>query len=147
MLSTIQKGSLAEKIVEASLIYYGACPYIPSIASSETDLIAEYEGRVYKLQVKSSFSKAGRLRVDTRRPSAKGRTYSAEAFDILAVVDLATKKVAYISRCDIPTERFRFFTTTEYKLQGKHANYTPMMLEDYLDLHSALRRCVKENAS
>ncbi|MFW5434291.1 hypothetical protein [Paenibacillus apiarius] len=146
MLSTSQKGALAEKVVETRIIECDAFPFLPSVSAGETDIIAEYRGNIYKIQVKSRYPENGRLLVDTRRPSAKKRTYSSGAFDILAVVDLSSNRVAFIDRDTIPSERFRFFITKDYNLQGKPAEYVPLMFDDFLDFRKAVERLTKHVA-
>lgn len=138
LLTTDQKGTAAEKIIEADLLLVGASTYKPSLSTSPCDMIVEYGGGLYKIQVKAGTQKRGRLQIDTRSPSAKGRKYTPDSYSILAAVDLLTRRVAYVSRHEIATERFRFFFTREYDLRGKPSNYVPLFFDEYLDFDRAV---------
>ncbi|WP_375163023.1 group I intron-associated PD-(D/E)XK endonuclease [Paenibacillus sp. SC116] len=138
--SPTRKGAWAEKLVEQRLIKAGVNPFIPSIENGIIDLIAEYEGRLYKIQVKGSHSVNGSLPVETRRPSAKNRKYTNNDYDILAAVDLDTEEVAFVSNKDVGVRQTTLYKIDKPSSQGKPRNYKYIMFYEHTDFCEVVTR-------
>jgi hypothetical protein len=89
-------GHAGEKIVLADLILKNFFPFTAELPSSTVDLIALKNNITYRIQVKTStFDDYGKMKVGNLDK------YSKDQFDILAVVDLKSKNIAYIKWSDI----------------------------------------------
>lgn len=101
-----QRGSVAEKYVEIDLINKGYFPYSPVLDNTECDLIADVNGRLVKLQIKSSQTLTdGAISFDISRPSAKLPHYSKDDFDVLVLYDSVENKIAYLPWKTLPHKR------------------------------------------
>ncbi len=84
-LTTDQKGEIAVLKVREEALRKGAVVSIPSIPA-RYDLILDYQGRLYRAQVKYAESKSpnsqGAVRVDLRR---RKRLYTHDEIDLLLV--------------------------------------------------------------
>jgi PD-(D/E)XK endonuclease len=73
MASLKQKGDLAELKVAADLIERGCKLSIPFGEDCDYDLIADYEGRLHRVQVKFTESDGSRILIRCRSPFANER--------------------------------------------------------------------------
>jgi PD-(D/E)XK endonuclease len=96
-----QKGDLAELKVAADLIERGCKISIPFGEDSDYDLIADFEGRLHRVQVKFTKSDGSIVLVRCRSHSlTKGKVrttkhYSSEMVDWIAVYDAAGDRCYY----------------------------------------------------
>jgi hypothetical protein len=101
MPSLKQKGDLAELKVAADLIGRGCRLSIPFGEDSDYDLIADFEGRLHRIQVKFTESNGARILVRCRSHSiTKGRVrqtkhYTASMVDWIAVYDRTSDRCYY----------------------------------------------------
>jgi PD-(D/E)XK endonuclease len=127
-------GAIAEYRIVADLIKRGYTPFSPLLENTECDLVVDVNGDLLKIQIKSSSSDGDKIKVDLTRPSSKNQYYSKEDFDILAIYDHTTEKVAYINWSDLPHKRSVTlrFTDTENSngFVGKHGR---KYFNDYLE--------------
>jgi hypothetical protein len=98
-------GAIAELRVTADLIAKGYMTYSPTMENTECDLVVEVEGHLFKLQIKSAHSDGEKIKVDLKRSSAKDKFYTKEDFDILAIYDSTTGKIAYLAWSRLPYKR------------------------------------------
>jgi hypothetical protein len=65
---------------------------------SDIDIIAEYEGNLYKIQVKTCSSKNGRAELVLRScgPNGYNKTYSAGSIDIFALYIMDKDLILYV---------------------------------------------------
>lgn len=101
MASLKQKGDLAELKVAADLIARGCSLSIPFGEDSSYDLIADFDGRLHRVQVKFTRSDGHIVRVLCRSHSiTKGKVrqtkrYTAAMVDWIAVYDLTSDRCYY----------------------------------------------------
>jgi hypothetical protein len=101
MASLKKKGDLAELKVAANLVARGCELSIPFGEDSNYDLIADYEGRLHRVQVKYTRSNGQFLRVRCRSHSiTKGKIrqtkhYTAEMVDWITVYDATSDRCYY----------------------------------------------------
>lgn len=126
------KGLAAEKLVEADLIIQGKEVLYPSSSISTYDLLTNVGGNFLKLQVKSSYEDNGIITVDARRPSAKTRQYTDGDYDLLAVVDLKSRKVCYIPYDEVSTGR------VSVDMTGGRSRRCRFIFEDYQQIKEAV---------
>lgn len=130
MLSTQAKGVASEKLVEVDLILQGFDTFQPASQELPYDLIAQKDGKFYKIQVKMGQKKQeNRIYVDARKGSAKERHYDHSDYDVLAVVDLEHKKVAYIPKNKINVTAI-LWTTDEINTNGFHKKHIPLKFHE-----------------
>jgi hypothetical protein len=102
MASLKKKGDLAELKVAADLVARGCELSIPFGEDSSYDLIADYEGRLHRVQVKYTASDGQVVVVRCRSHSiTKGKVrrtkiYTAAMVDWIAVFDATTERCYYV---------------------------------------------------
>ena|ERR1700761_1353085 len=102
MASLKTKGDLAELKVAADLVARGCRLSIPFGEDCDYDLVADYEGRLHRVQVKSEQSDGRFVRVRCRSHSmTKGKVratkhYTAAMVDWIAVHDATTARCYYV---------------------------------------------------
>lgn len=104
-ISDIQAGKAGEYLVCADLILKGYVAY-PSEQGLHYDLVFDYEGKLFRIQVKTTRkplpTPQRKIRTEKylfhiRRCGKKGRQhYSNKDIDIIAIVALDTKTIGYI---------------------------------------------------
>jgi PD-(D/E)XK endonuclease len=102
MASLKQKGDLAELKIAADLIARGCRLSIPFGEDHNYDLIADYEGRLHRIQVKYSKSDGRIVVVRCQSHSLTGgrvrstKRYTAATIDWIAVYDPTTDRCYYV---------------------------------------------------
>jgi hypothetical protein len=97
-----KKGDMAELRVAADLVQRGCKLSIPFGEDCDYDLIADYEGRLHRVQVKFSKSDGRVITVRTRSHSlTKGKIrrtkiYTSKTVDWIAVYDTTTDRCYYV---------------------------------------------------
>jgi len=100
------RGAVAEKSVEIDLIKRGFIPYSPVLENTTCDLVVDVNGRLVKVQVKSSqMVTEGSISFDITRPSAKNPHYNKDDFDVLALYDTFKNEIAYLPWRNLPHKR------------------------------------------
>src|SRR4051812_37653001 len=91
-LTTDQKGQIALVKVQMQALRKGATVYLPTTPCLRCDLVLDYQGKLYRTQVKYADAKCpharGAVRVDLRR---RKRRYTQDEIDVLLV---------YVARID-----------------------------------------------
>jgi PD-(D/E)XK endonuclease len=101
MASLKRKGDLAELKVAADLISRGCRISIPFGEDCDYDLIADYEGRLHRVQVKHACSDGQIVLVRCRSHSLTNgkvrvtKSYTAEMVDWIAVYDCTSERCFY----------------------------------------------------
>src|SRR3954453_17438226 len=101
MASLKRKGDLAELKIAADLIDRGCRISIPFGEDSDYDLIADYEGRLHRVQVKYTQSDGQIIALRCRTHSLTNgkvratKLYTSVMIDWLAVYDATTKRCFY----------------------------------------------------
>lgn len=127
-------GAAAELKVTANLIQRGYFPYQPVMDNTECDLVVDANGHLYKIQVKSAYSDGEKIKVELTRSSAKNRFYSKEDFDVLAIVDSTTSKIAYLVWANIPHKKCITLRLTETNItNGFTDKYGRFFFDDLSD--------------
>lgn len=136
MISTIgANGTAAEYIVAADLMLKGYSPYWPSLENTECDLVVDIDGRLIRVQVKSGHSDDYCLKVDLRRPSAKSKYYEKDAFELLAICDLSSGKLAYFHWPTLPNKSFITLRKVETNYSnGFKERHGTLMFADYSEI-------------
>jgi hypothetical protein len=97
-----RKGSLGELKVAADLVARGCTIYLPFGEDSDYDLIADYRGRLHRVQVKYTESDGQVVVVRCRSHSLtngrvrKSKTYTAAMVDWVAAYDRTTDRCYYV---------------------------------------------------
>lgn len=92
-----RKGYSAEHFVVYDLIEKDFIPCMPTIPSSEFDIIAVKGDVRIKIQVKSSAFKDNRMKVDLRKSKGSAsRNYTEDDIDCYAIFDRENRDVAYL---------------------------------------------------
>lgn len=110
MASLKKKGDLAELKVAADLVARGCELSIPFGEDSSYDLVADFEGRLHRVQVKFTRSDGQVVRVGCRSHSlTNGRVrrtkhYTVAMVDWIAVYDLTTDRCYYVPSWILGTE-------------------------------------------
>jgi hypothetical protein len=105
-----QKGDLAELKVAADLIDRGCRISIPFGEDCDYDLIADYEGRLHRVQVKHTRSDGRVVQVRCRSHSLTNgkvratKHYTASMVDWIAVYDCTTERCYYCSSRELGEE-------------------------------------------
>lgn len=103
-------GYAGEQIVSADLILRNFFPFNSELPSSPVDLIALKENNTYRIQVKTAkFNEYGEMRI------ANLNKYNKNEFDILAVVDIKSKNIAYLKWSEV-------FPKYELKLHNRRTD-------------------------
>ena len=111
MASLKQKGDLAELKVAADLIERGCRLSIPFGEDCDYDLIADYEGRLHRIQVKFTESNGSRILIRCRSHSlTKGKVrqtkhYTASMIDWIAVYDRTSDRCYYCPSTELGAGR------------------------------------------
>ena len=111
MASLKQKGDLAELKIAADLIERGCRLSIPFGEDCDYDLIADYEGRLHRIQVKFTASNGSRILIRCRSHSlTKGKVrqtkhYTASMVDWIAVYDRTSDRCYYCPSTELGTGR------------------------------------------
>lgn len=136
MFDEYLKGSASESLVVADLLMQGVEVFTPVALGGNYDLVAILDGELFTIQVKSGTPQDNyRLKADVRRSSNSktGREYKKD-YDILAVVDVDNRKVAYIPKDKMTAKAsITIYTERDFSRKGLHKDYEPMIFEDYLD--------------
>lgn len=131
-LSTQAKGVASEKLVEVDLILQGFDTFQPTSQELPYDLVAQKDNKFHRIQVKMGQKKAkNKIYVDARKGSAKVRNYSDSDYDVLAVVDLETRKVAYIPKEKINVTATLWTENVEY-VNGCSKDYKPNLFDNWI---------------
>lgn len=106
----------------------------PMLPGSPYDLIADVNGERCTIQVKIATHYGDKIRIDYRKSHVKSRTYTREDFDILAVVDLESRRVAYITPdMWLGKTQITMWKNPPKTLNGFGGNRIPVMFEDHLE--------------
>ena len=99
-------GSAGEFIVAADLSALGVLISFPVTTAPRYDLVADYDGRLFRVQVKAKHEARGKVKIPTgsyrdyrhsySRFGSLTRKYQRGDFDIMAAVDNATRVVYYV---------------------------------------------------
>lgn len=101
-MKTTHKGDLGTILVIEDLLQRGLQVALPFSSDCKYDLILDKEGALFRVQVKASTPKKGVLTVKCQSSSSWGakthniHKYTSADIDLLAAVDLNSKKVYYI---------------------------------------------------
>jgi hypothetical protein len=96
-MDTKRKGLIAELKVAARLIETGWRVLYPADESSRYDLVAERDGRFYRIQVKYVTSQKGRLAVNCRSSNNWSvKPYTSEEIDVIAAHDPGSNETYFI---------------------------------------------------
>jgi PD-(D/E)XK endonuclease len=105
------KGDLAEMRVAADLIERGCRLSIPFGEDCDYDLIADYEGRLHRVQVKYTQSDGSTICVRCRSHSLTNgkvrriKRYTAETIDWIAVYDRSSDRCYFVRATELGTGR------------------------------------------
>ncbi len=111
MAALKQKGDLAELKVAADLIERGCRLSIPFGEDCDYDLIADFEGRLHRIQVKFTESNGSRILLRCRLHSlTKGKVrqtkhYTASMVDWIAVYDRTSNRCYYCPSTELGAGR------------------------------------------
>ncbi|MEC3797999.1 group I intron-associated PD-(D/E)XK endonuclease [Bacillus velezensis] len=90
-------GYAAENIVRADLAKKEIVSLSPDIPWTHYDMVADIGGSFVKIQVKTKMSHDGyRMIIDNRKSNGTSRPYTESDYDVLAIVDLENRRVAYL---------------------------------------------------
>ncbi|MFL6977087.1 group I intron-associated PD-(D/E)XK endonuclease [Bacillus inaquosorum] len=90
-------GYAAENIVRADLAKKEIVSLSPDIPWTHYDMVADINGSFVKIQVKTKMEHDGyRMIIDNRKSNGVSRPYTKSDYDILAIVDLESRRVAYL---------------------------------------------------
>lgn len=138
MASLKKKGDLAELKVAADLVARGCELSIPFGEDSSYDLIADFEGRLHRVQVKYAKSDGRVVVVRCRSHSlTKGKVrrtkiYTTAMVDWIAVFDATTDRCYYVPSWMLGAEgRSMFYLRLASSLNGQSRRIRPA--KDYLD--------------
>ena len=135
----VHKRKLAsEKFVEFDLLSKDIMVLKPvSDIVENYDLIAEHNGNLIKVQVKSAVDVDGRMVIDVRRSSkAKSRHYEEGAYDVLAIVNVEKREVCYILQREMTAKSSINVWTcdrSEIPSKGIHKHYVPFVFNEHLE--------------
>lgn len=132
MFNTKLKAVASEKLTEVDLLLKGYETFSPSAYGGDQDLLVMSNGAAYKVQVKSGSVDGNKLRVDIRKSSnAKERHYSEDAYDVLAIVHIESRRVAYISRSDMTAKAsLNLWLDSNIPTKGAHPDYKHLLFDD-----------------
>lgn len=133
MFDTALKGVASEKLVEVDLLLKGFEVFSPSAYGGNFDLLSVKGNDVYRIQVKSATPKDQKMDVDVRRSSVSksGREYDQDGYDVLAIVNLVERKVAYVKRQNMTARSsIKVWLTRDIPTKGRHIGYEPYVFDD-----------------
>lgn len=135
MFNTKLKSVASEKLVEVDLLLKGYEPFSPTAYGGDQDLLVMVNGNPYKIQVKSGTVEDNKIRVDIRKSSnAKERHYNADAYDVLAVVHVEFRRVAYIKRSSMTAKSsINMWLDSNITSKGAHPDYVHLLFDDFLE--------------
>ncbi|QDX93573.1 hypothetical protein EEL30_15485 [Brevibacillus laterosporus] len=128
------KGVAGELLVQFELAMRNISVYPAGTAFSDCDLVAEVDGKLHKIQVKCGSNTRNSNRIETtvkRGTGVKKREYDEDAFDILAVVDLENRKVAFLPRKELGIK-----SSVTLWLEPPSPNSSRLEFKDYLEIAS-----------
>lgn len=125
-----RKGYTGEFLVIADLTERGFITLTPTNPSTVYDLVVEVENGIYKsIQIKSAYEKNGKILINNRKgANANKRHYTSGDYDILAIVNLTQRKVAYI-----PFDQCNKCDMTFYAFRPEKIIKTTRLFDDYLE--------------
>ena len=97
---TTAKGDIGVALVTADLIRHGCIVMAPVSATCPYDLVIEFEGQMYRVQVKYRSIVKGRVEVKPQTASSRFKTVQNKDFDVLAVYCPEINGVAYVAQED-----------------------------------------------
>lgn len=125
-----RKGYSGEYIVISDLTERGlivSTPAVPLVAAYDA-IVDDENGNFRKIQVKSGYEDDGKLSINNRKGAGSAKRHYEEGdYDILAVVNLTTRKVAYI-----PFEECNRCEMTFYTAAPDKVIKTTRLFDDYL---------------
>ncbi|MEC0429347.1 group I intron-associated PD-(D/E)XK endonuclease [Bacillus subtilis] len=87
-------GYAAENIVRADLAKKEIISLSPDIPWTHYDMVADINGSFVKIQVKTKMEHDGyRMIIDNRKSNGISRPYTKSDYDVLAIVDLESRRV------------------------------------------------------
>lgn len=137
MFDSQLKKMASENLVAADLLMQNIMILKPITDIIENyDLVAERNGKLYKIQVKSGIPKRDRIIADIRRSSSikSSRYYDDDAYDVLALVDMNSKNIAYIPKSRLTAKASaNIWLCDEHCVptKGRWKNYQPLMFKDF----------------
>lgn len=136
-----RKGNIGEAAValELSKAEFSVFKELGDI--SRIDLIAEKEGRLYRIQVKSAVPKNGSISIELRKcgPNYVFR-YSKELVDIFAIYDLHNDKVAFVSSEEIFNNNYSSAFTLRIDPVKNNQTKNIKYFSDYMDINKLMGR-------
>ena len=119
-------GNIGEAKVLSKFAEYGISVYIPFGDNEKSDLIAEFDGKLNKIQVKTSIkAENGKITFDLTSAQSNSKTwsrhiYTKDEIDYFACYNIARDKVFLISINDAPntTISIRFEKTKNNQTKG-----------------------------
>lgn len=107
-----QKGALAEASVTKELYKAGAIVSSPDFREVRYDLIADFSGDLYRIQVKSGYKSAkGTLMVELRsRNQDVNSTYSDDDFDALCVYNRYEDECYWLWNNELTGDQISIYT-------------------------------------
>ncbi|WP_230116388.1 group I intron-associated PD-(D/E)XK endonuclease [Bacillus velezensis] len=128
-------GAAAELFVKGDLLMKNYVPFEPEIDNTECDIAVIQNGNLVRIQVKSARSEdLEKVKFDLTRSSAACRFYTKDDFDVLALYDFATNKIAYID-CGYYTQTKHYVEIHRYTLQnGFVGENGRLFFDDYREL-------------
>jgi PD-(D/E)XK endonuclease len=133
-----KKGDLAELKVATDLVVRGCQLYIPFGEDSDYDLVADYEGRLHRVQVKYTKSDGRVIKVKCYSHSLTGgkvratKHYTAAMVDWIAAYDVTSDRCYYVPSWILGIEgRSQLMLRLTPALNGQSLRIRPA--EDYVD--------------
>lgn len=135
-------GRAAESLVQADLEFRGYVVWVTSEIKTTIDLIAQDDiGGLTRVQVKSFVSDDESHDVDIRRSHAKIRHYDSSDFDVLAIVDINTRKIAYLNMAELELRgvkrSVRLWRKAKSDYSAKIRCKPPLFYEDHHSFENA----------
>jgi len=130
-----RKGFSGEFLVITDLTERGYIALLPAIQQTTYDVVVdEGSGNFRKIQVKSGYEEDGKLSINNRKGAGSvKRHYEEGDYDILAVVNLTSRKVAYI-----PFEECNRCEMTFYTVAPEKVIKTTRLFDKYLEFPSVI---------
>ncbi|QVY62934.1 group I intron-associated PD-(D/E)XK endonuclease [Cytobacillus gottheilii] len=142
MYKTHTIGAAGEQIVIADLLLRGFNVSVPCGDTLTYDLLGELNGEFVKFQVKTATPAEDKIVVYPKRSQAiKGaeRYYASSDYDFLAVVNIASCEVAYLSFDEVNPSRVTLQLKEVESLSGHHKGNPPKLFRDYKELKGTKR--------